>query len=265
MVQPPAVEEHHPPADIFKRMLNPVVVKYVGRRQDFFPQPTQLRNIPLAVAQIVKEVADSCLAINLKHAVEGFVSKLDNPIWLEHQQPFTHRGHYLLQVILSIQAGTILPSTLMQRLGSHSRQSKLYQAFAEVGRVVRTLFLLEYISNTPLREHIIAETTKIEVYNSFIDWIYFGGDGTITAGDPVEQEKRIKYLNLVANAIMLQNVADMTDVLHQLAQEGFQITQAMVARLSPYLTEHIKRFGEYLLDMEAIPEPLQPDKEFLTA
>lgn len=122
----------------------------------------------------------------------------------------------------------------------------------------------EYISNTPLREHIIAETTKIETYNSFIDWIYFGGDGTITAGDPVEQEKRIKYLNLVANAIMLQNVADMTDVLHQLAQEGFQITQAMVSRLSPYLTEHIKRFGEYLLDMEAIPEPLQPDKEFLT-
>jgi hypothetical protein len=71
-------------------------------------------------------------------------------------------------------------------------------------------------------------------------------------------------LNLVANAIMLQNVADMTDVLHQLAQEGFQITQAMVSRLSSYLTEHIKRFGEYLLDMEAIPEPLQPDKEFIT-
>lgn len=63
---------------------------------------------------------------------------------------------------------------------------------------------------------------------------------------------------------MLQNVADMTDVLHQLAEEGFPITQAMVSRLSPYLTEHIKRFGEYLLDIETRPEPLQPDKEFLT-
>lgn len=74
----------------------------------------------------------------------------------------------------------------MQRLGSHSRQSKLYQAFVEVGRVVRTLFLLEYISNAALREHIVAETTKIEAYNSFIDWIGFGGDGTITTADPVE-------------------------------------------------------------------------------
>jgi TnpA family transposase len=192
-----------------------------------------------------------------QHIDSLFTRTVDWPLIETHWQD-------LMQVILSIQAGTILPSTLMQRLGSHSRQSKLYQAFAEVGRVVRTLFLLEYISNTPLREHIVAETIKIEAYNGFIAWIYFGGDGTIMAGDPVEQEKRIKYLNLVANAIMLQNVADMTDVLHQLAQEGFQITQAMVSRLSPYLTEHIKRFGEYLLDMETIPEPLQPDKEFLT-
>ncbi len=171
----------------------------------------------------------------------------------------------LMQVVLSIQAGTVLPSTLLQRLGSHSRQSKLYQAFREVGRVVRTMFLLEFISNTPLRARIIAETTKIEAYHSFLDWVYFGGDGTIVVGDPVEQEKRIKYMDLVGNAVMLQNVADMTDVLHQLAQEGVHITQAMVARLSPYLTEHIKRFGDYVLDMEVKPTPLQPGKQFLTA
>ena len=78
----------------------------------------------------------------------------------------------------------------------------------------------------------------------------------ITPGDPVEQEKRIKYMDLVANAVILQNVTDMTDVLHQLAQEGFEITQAMVARLSPYLTEHIKRFGDYVLDMDTRPTPL---------
>lgn len=171
----------------------------------------------------------------------------------------------LMQVILSIQAGTVLPSTLLQRLGSHSRQSKLYQAFRELGRVIRTKFLLEFISNTPLRARIIAETTKIEAYHSFLDWVYFGGDGTIVVGDPVEQEKRIKYMDLVANAVMLQNVADMTDVLHQLAQEGVHITQAMVAHLSPYLTEHIKRFGDYFLDMEVKPTPLQPNKQFLTA
>jgi hypothetical protein len=29
-----------------------------------------------------------------------------------------------------------------------------------------------------------------------------------------------------------------------------------VSRLSPYLTEHVKRFGDYVVDLEAVPDPL---------
>lgn len=169
----------------------------------------------------------------------------------------------LLQVVLSIQAGKVLPSMLLQRLNSYSRKNKLYLAFRELGRAVRTIFLLEYISDASLRQYIQAATTKIESYNSFLDWITFGGDGALKPRDPVEQEKRIKYTNLVANAVMLHNVADMTDVLHQLTEEGYTITKSMLAGLSPYLTRHIKRFGDYVLDMDSVPEPLQLDKVLL--
>jgi len=37
----------------------------------------------------------------------------------------------MMQVVLSIQAGKILPSTLLRKLGSHSRQNKLNRAFRE--------------------------------------------------------------------------------------------------------------------------------------
>jgi Tn3 transposase DDE domain len=72
----------------------------------------------------------------------------------------------------------------------------------------------------------------------------------LRSGDPVEQEKRIKYRDLVANAVMLHNVADMTNVLYELRQQGEGVTPEVVRRLSPYLTEHIKRFGQYVLDMD---------------
>lgn len=170
----------------------------------------------------------------------------------------------LLQVVLSIQAGKVLPSMLLQRLNSYSRQNKLYLAFRELGRAVRTLFLLEYISDASLRQSIQAATTKIESYHRFLDWLTFGGDGIVKPRDPVEQEKRIQYTDLVANAVMLHNVVDMTDVLHQLALEGVTITKAMLAGLSPYATRHIKRFGDFVLDMASIPEPLQLDKPFLS-
>jgi len=97
----------------------------------------------------------------------------------------------MLQVVLSIQAGKVLPSMLLQRLGVYSRQNTLYKAFSEVGRVERTIFLLEYMANTAMRQHIRAETTKVEAYHQFTDWIAFGGP-VLRSADPVEQEKRIK-------------------------------------------------------------------------
>jgi TnpA family transposase len=160
----------------------------------------------------------------------------------------------MMQVVLSIQAGQVLPSMLLQKLGVYSRKSNLYKAFSEVGRVERTIFLLEYMSDTELRQHIRAETTKVESYNNFTDWIAFGGP-VLRSGDPVEQEKRIKYRDLVANAVMLHNVVDMTNALYDLQQSGVCITPELAARLSPYLTEHIKRFGQYLIDINTPPVP----------
>ena len=91
-------------------------------------------------------------------------------------------------------------------------------------------------------------TTKIETYNDFLDWVSFGGP-VIKSGDPVEQEKQLKYASLVANTIMLSNVADMTTVLSNMAADGHAITPALVTCTSPYIRGHILRFGQYALDM----------------
>jgi len=163
----------------------------------------------------------------------------------------------MMQVILSIQAGKILPSTLLRKLGSHSRQNKLNRAFRELGRVTRTLFLLRYISEADFRQSIRAETTKVESYNDFLDWIAFGGP-ILKSGDPVEQAKQVKYMDLVANTIMLHNVSDLTDVLTDMAAEGWPLTKELVGRLSPYTRDHLRRFGRLLLDMDDLPPPLVP-------
>lgn len=173
--------------------------------------------------------------------------------------------HYpdMLQIALSIQAGLALPSMLLKRLGVNNRKHKLYQAFRELGRVVRTLFLLRYISKADLRRTIRAETTKIESYNDFLDWISFGGP-VLKSGDPVEQAKRLKYMSLVANAIMLQNVVDLTDVLNGMIAEGFEVTAAFISGLSPYMRRKLLRFGQYVLN-DDIPEPLCPMPIRITA
>ena len=64
--------------------------------------------------------------------------------------------------------------------------------------------------------------------------------------------------SLVANAVMLSNVADLTDVLSAMAKDGQPVSAALVASISPYIREHIRRFGRFALDMENLPNPLNP-------
>ena len=69
-------------------------------------------------------------------------------------------------------------------------------------------------------------------------------------------EKAVKHNDLIANCIMLQNVIDITDVCHALIQEGYVIAEDDLSHMSPYMTEQIKRFGEYVLDLDQYPANL---------
>ena len=65
-------------------------------------------------------------------------------------------------------------------------------------------------------------------------------------------------MDLVASAIMLHNVAELTELLSEMAAEGLTVTKGLVSHLSPYMREHIRRFGRYVLDMDEQPLPLEP-------
>ena len=163
----------------------------------------------------------------------------------------------LMRVVLSIRAGKLMPSTILKKLGTYSRKNRLYQAFRELGRVVRTMFLLQYISDMGLRRQITACTNIVESYNGFSNWLFFGKDGQITDNDPIEQEKRLKYLDLVANSIILQNAFDISSIIRSLSAEGYVINPRTLATLSPYLTGHLKRYGDYIVDFDNLPQPLE--------
>jgi TnpA family transposase len=166
----------------------------------------------------------------------------------------------LFRVVLSIKAGKVLPSMLLQKLSTYSRKNRLYQAFRELGRVDRTVFLLRYISDPRMRAQITATTNKVEAYNGFTQWLGFGGEGVMPENDPEEVLKRVKYNGLIANAVILQNVVDLTAALHELAAAGYTIQRDDVAALSPYGTSHIQRFGDYVLNLEEEPPPLEEDR-----
>lgn len=162
----------------------------------------------------------------------------------------------IFRVVLSIKKGKMSPSTLLKRLCVNSKKNRLYFAFRELGRAIRTLFLLKYIGDIDVRKTIQTSTNKSEQFNGFVKWLFFGNDGIIAENIRRQQGKIIKFNHLVANMVVLYNVNKMTEILIKLQNEGkVKITPDILAHLNPY-RKNLNRFGSYSLDIKRKTSPL---------
>jgi TnpA family transposase len=179
-------------------------------------------------------------------------------------QPIETHLHDSLRVALSIQLGRISPSTILKRLGTYSRKNRLYFAMRELGRVMRTVFLLRYMSDPELQRAIQVAINKSEQFHRFLNWVAFGSE-VISVNDRDEARKRVKYQHLVANCLIFDNVLALTRVIRRLQETGAAIPEDVLAHLSPYLTEHVNRYGSYTLNLDREPPEPEYDLAFKTS
>ena len=144
--------------------------------------------------------------------------------------------------------------------GSSIRLKRVRDRRFQLGRVIRTVFLLEYLNDEELRRIIQAATNKCEGFNQFAQWVYFASD-LIQENVRDEQLKIIKYNHLIANLLIFHNCYTMTEVLNELQQEGLPVTPEVLRALSPYRTQHISRFGAYELRDREVP-PINYEVQF---
>lgn len=158
----------------------------------------------------------------------------------------------LMQVAISVQQGKVASPILLRKLSAEGRNNRLFKASRELGRALRTIYLLRWIGSKDMRQEVTGTTNKIESYHAFTKWLDFGGE-VINENDPVEQQKRLRYLDLVAASVILQNTVDMTRALQEMYHSGEPVDVADVGFLSPY-GRNFKRFGDYRLDLKKPPE-----------
>jgi TnpA family transposase len=178
--------------------------------------------------------------VKYKHIDDLFSESINWPI-------INDNLNEMLRIAVSIKMGKVSASTIIRRLGTESVRNQLFYAFRELGRTVRTMFLLDYISDIEMRETIHAATCKSEEYNNFMQWVFFYNNGVIRENQLHEQNKIIKFNHLVSNMVILHNVNTMTNVLRKLQRKGVIVTSELLAGLSPYRWEHINLLGHYQL------------------
>ncbi len=151
----------------------------------------------------------------------------------------------ILRIMGSLQLGTITPSELIRTLLRGKRPSTLARAIRELGRIVRTLYQLNYIDDPDYRRRILTQLNRGEERWNVARRICFARRGEIRKRYREGQEGQLGALGLVLNASVLRQTLYMDQALSALRQRGEQPRPEDVARLSPLVHSNLNVLGSY--------------------
>lgn len=125
------------------------------------------------------------------------------------------REHWgeILRLVASLQAGTVLPSSMLKRLAAFQRQNQLDLALQELGRIERTLFTIDWLESAALRQRCQAGLNKSEQRHALAQVICTFKQGRIADRGQDAQQFRASGLNLVIAAIVYWNSTYMADAV----------------------------------------------------
>jgi TnpA family transposase len=155
----------------------------------------------------------------------------------------------VLRLAHSIREGTVSASLIMGKLGSYSRQNSLATALREMGRIEKTIFILNYISDESLRRKIQKGLNKGEAMNGLARAIFFGKQGELRERTIQHQLQRASALNIIINAISIWNTLHLTKAVEYKKRSG-SFNEELLHHMSPLGWEHINLLGEYHFNSE---------------
>jgi len=163
------------------------------------------------------------------------------------------REHWdeVVRLVASLKAGTVQPSVMLKKLAAYERQNQLDLALQEIGRVERTLFMLDWLESRALRRRCQAGLNKSEQRHALTGAICTFKQGRIADRTHEAQQFRASGLNLVIAAIIYWNSTYIADAAAYLRSIGESAPDELLAHVSPVGWGHIAFSGDFLWNRAA--------------
>ncbi len=140
---------------------------------------------------------------------------------------------------------------MLKRLAAFQRQNQLDLALQELGRVERTLFMLDWLESPNLRQRCQAGLNKSEQRHALAQVICTFKQGRIADRGQEAQQFRASGLNLVIAAIVYWKSTYLADAVQHLRNQGKPVPDVLLTHTSPLTWVHIGFSGDFLWDRAA--------------
>jgi hypothetical protein len=154
----------------------------------------------------------------------------------------------MVKYATALRLGMAETEAILKRFTRGNLLHPTYQALAELGKAVKTIFLCKYLHSVDLRQEINAGLNVVENWNSANSFIFYGKGGEIATNRLSDQELTVLSLHLLQISLVYINTLMIQEVLSQPQWMKLMKLEDLRA-LSPLIWGHVNPYGTFRFDL----------------
>jgi TnpA family transposase len=152
------------------------------------------------------------------------------------------------QFVASFAAGHTTASVALKRLLACGPRNHFYRAVRELGRIYKTIFILDYLTDPALRRRVRRGLLQGEQLHALARHVHYGKRGHADGRDFQQQMSRASCLVLILAAIIYWQIREIDTVLRHWDPGEDGVDASLLPHMSPVWWDNIVLYGEYALD-----------------
>ena len=154
----------------------------------------------------------------------------------------------MIKVATSLKRRLVPAHEIIRRLSKGGPSDQLSKAFTQLGRMIKTEHILQYLTQPELRLKIQRQLNKGEQRHALSRWIFFANQGKFQVGDYEDIMNKASCLSLVSNSILYWNTVKMSQIIEDLKNNGEYIEEKCLSHISLLSYKHVIPMGTYFVD-----------------
>nr|WP_260679884.1 transposase [Serratia liquefaciens] len=154
-------------------------------------------------------------------------------------------------IICSLSRKTTVQSTVVSKLSNTKRGSKTLEALREYDRLIRCIYVLNYVDDKTLRQFVQQALNRGEAYHQLRRAIASVNGNQFRGGSDYQIDQWNDCARLIANCIIYYNAAILSGLVEKFEQMDNKEAIDMLANLSPVAWGHILLGGNYSFEGQA--------------